>query len=175
MLACIPFTMILYIAFRMYFDDQRFIKTDSFEVETVSSTGLLIPFETYRELGNKTRFFIFVNGNANTPIASHNVMNHQRWFTVCFSDGKPFVSVPYIIHTFPYLRSPYHSHEAVSGMDIFDYKISSELGEKWFLAYSGESLVFSNEFISVSVKPKGGQWLKELEKNGAPVTLKSAV
>ena len=168
--------LVFYFELKIEKDDgsQKIILAENWQVMANTHFGIPLYSKICQSNWDDNPLFVHIKGSKKVPLASHDSwMPYERWFAVYFLDGEPVVSMPYWPKQLSVMRSPYKPTDTYFGMNIFGYKVAKELGEKWFLDYTGDSLVFSNEFISVSVKPKGGQWLDELEKSGAPVTRKS--
>ena len=99
--------------------------------------GTPMSIKTYRMLGHDMPLFVRVNGGRQP----------WDWFVVSISDDAARVSVPNTPRAFPYLG---YNHDMWHGVDILDAKIE----EKWFVSHTGDSVVFSNATLSVSVSPK---------------------
>jgi hypothetical protein len=106
-------------------------------VEAKTHTGVPICAKTYRMLGRDSPLFLRVNGGS------------WNWFITSVFGNKTSVSVPNHLRTFPCLSV--NSVGGVNyGVDILDGK----LDEKWWLHREGDSIVFSNAVISVTVSKK---------------------
>ena len=135
------------------------ITNREWEAKALTSSGNVIETKIYKSA--------FYNKSPFIHVGVEWYSNYSGWFTVNNFGAQTIVSRVSLVRKFPYLNSS-HSPQKI---DITSAKIE----QQWHVIYSGQSVLFSNEFISVSVKPKGGQWLDELEKSGAPVTRKSTL
>jgi hypothetical protein len=130
------------------------VPTWQWQAKVVSVSGEHIPVKTYKMLWQKMPVILYIEDGVMLypppyPISEGKLYNPQKWFAVSISGEKVRVFIPSPLPDLspPYLRS---SGNMGSGWDI----IRGEFENIWSLSRDGDTVVFSNAVISVSVSKK---------------------
>ena len=132
------------------------VPTLKWQVKTVTHSGMPVSVKTYRMIGRDEPLLIHVTGDSQTSVYDHYSLYDQtkedidaywreRWFAVFINEeGALVTSMQPGPDTFPCLN---YNPDKNFGIPI----LHGKLEEEWFLARVGDSVVFSNRSIAVSV------------------------
>lgn len=136
---------ILLIVLVFFWYNRPLRPTTEWLVQASTHAGKPVSVETYKTLGREM-FFLRVD-DADLGMVCHWV--NPRWFVMDFPKNKEDVVV-LIDPRMGKLFGRFLLLERLEGVDILD----NVLKERWYLSYTGNSVVFSNRVLAVSATRK---------------------
>ena len=157
LLLLVTFIVIIMLALPVFFifimNYKPLLPATEWQVKAGTHSGKPVPAKIYRMLGQKMPLLVRVDGGKDTSFYSEYFKNYRlgepRWFAAFISNDEAVITETGV-KTFPYLSGNFNPKFGY-GVDIL---FTDKNGELWFLSRAGESVVFSNKAIFVSVSKK---------------------
>ena len=133
------------------------IPTTEWDAGATTLFGKPVSIKKYKTFGQSNPLFLRIDGDYQTPVCGEHFHwgtndGKRRWFAVFMDEDEVLVMALRPPHSFPYLY--FDSNLRHYGLDILNGDFEFKHGEKWFLYRIGESIIFSNNVITVTVSKK---------------------
>ena len=137
----------LFIATVYVMEHTPLFRATNWRVEAATQSGKPVSAQVYRMLGRDMPLLIHIKGDAETPLyPPRHSEERERWFTVFTSNNMAYITTTSSIRKFPYLHGLFDPGRY--GIDIL---LVDKTGEDWVYTCAGETVVFSNKVVFVSL------------------------